>query len=102
MNNNINNSVFRSGLVKALLLPIAVFALLNGLYYLLELAGWVSDANFRPNFRLRTTALIGIASNAVLLNRLKGRRNMPAVRAVVIATSLYVALWLAFFAKTVL
>lgn len=102
MNKITQDPLFRSGLLKALLLPIIAFSILNGLYWILEQLHWVSDSNFRPNFRLRTTALLGIAANAILLNRLKGRRNMPALRAVVIATTFYVVLWLAFFAKTVL
>ncbi len=102
MNKLFKDPVFRKGLIRALLLPLLIFALLNGLYYLLEQAGWVSDADFRPNFRLRTTALVGIAANAFLLNRLKGRNSLPALRGVVLATSFYVLFWVVFFIKTVL
>ncbi|GEM_PF-2736055 len=97
-----HKAAFKKGLIQALLLPLLLFALLNGLYYLLEQLGWVSSRHFRPNFRLRTTALIGIAANAYLLNRFKGRKGMPALRAVVIVTFCYVALWMAFFAKDVM
>ncbi len=93
---------FKKGLLQGIFLPLLIFALLNGLYHLLEQAGWVSSQHFRPNFRLRTTALIGIAANAYLLNRFKGRRGMPAIRAIALITFVYVALWMAFFAKDVM
>ncbi len=102
MNQLTKDPGFRRGLLLGLLIPLLVFALLNGLYYLLDQAELVSNAHFRPNFRLRTTALLGIAADALLLNRFKGRRQLPILRGVVVAISFYVLLWVIFFLKTVL
>lgn len=87
-----NNLVY--GMLAAILVPIAVFAVLWLLFLGLDAAGLMDASNFRPSFRERTTSLVAIAANAYLLNRFYDRRATQSMRGVVIVTFALVGLWL--------
>ncbi len=97
----IRKNTFRTGLLWALVLPLLGFGLFFGLFNLLEQLGAVSEAGFRPLFRERTSALVGIALNAVLMNYYNRLRFTEAMRGVVVPTVLYVVVWVILFGKTV-
>ena len=90
------------GLLAALNVPAIAFVLLYGLFELLELIGWMSDSGFRPKFRERTTSIIAIGINAILLNSFQEKRLFETVRGIVIATVILVALWVYLFGEYVL
>ncbi len=91
-----------NGLLGGILMPVLVFALLYGAYHLLELSGLLPTARFSPYFRERTCSIIGIATNAWLLNRSQQHYRRQAVRGIVLATTAWVVAWLAVFGKYVL
>ncbi len=97
----IRKNTFRTGLIAALLLPMLGFGLFFGLFHLLEQFGAVSEAGFRPLFRERTSAIVGIALNALLMNYYNRLRFTEAMRGVVVPTVLYVVLWMVLFGKAV-
>ena len=90
------------GLFLGILLPLAGFGLLYGIFGLLEELGWVSDIGFRPKFRERTIGIIAIALNVFLLNFYQKRRYTDTIRGIVIMTTIWVVLWLVLFGKYVL
>lgn len=90
------------GLLMALVVPAVVFGVLYGLFEILEMLDLVSDSGFRPKFRERTTSIIAIGSNAILLNSFSGKKLFETVRGIVISTVLLVGLWLFVFGKYVL
>ncbi len=90
------------GLVIAILVPVVTFAFLYGLYEILEMFGWVSDAGFRPKFRERTTGIIAIGMNAILLNLYSKKRLFESVRGIVVSTVIWVGAWLWLYGKHVL
>jgi hypothetical protein len=91
-----------NGLIIGILVPIIGFVVMYGLFTGLENIGIMDDAGFRTQFKIRTTALIGIACNAYMLNKFQSRRATDSMRGITIATFIYVIIWLAIFGKTIL
>lgn len=87
------------GVAIALIVPLVVFAFLYGLFELLEMLNLVSDAGFSPMFRERTTSIVAIAANAILLNLFQKKRLMNTMRGIVISTSVLVAIWVILFGE---
>lgn len=94
-----NNLPFGLGL--AIIVPVLVFGILYGLFEVLETAGMVSESGFRPMFRERTTSILGIGANAILLNSFQKKRAYNTVRGIVISTVLLVGIWVLVFGKYV-
>ncbi len=90
------------GIFIGIFLPLAGFALLYGLFGLMEEFGWVSDIGFRPKFRERTIGIIAIALNIFPLNFYQKRRFTNSIRGIVVMTTIWVVLWLVLFGKYVL
>ena len=86
------------GLSLGFLVPALVFGLLLGLFSLLSSTGAATDANFRPYFTERTSAIVAIGVNAILINQFYKRRKVDSMRGIVIATFVLVMAWLYFFA----
>ncbi|MCR9289459.1 MAG: hypothetical protein NXI23_18965 [Bacteroidetes bacterium] len=91
-----------NGLIIGILVPLIGFPLMYGLFTGLESIGIMDDAGFRPQFKIRTTAIIAIAINAYILNKFQAKRATDSMRGVTIATFIYVIVWMAVFAKTIL
>lgn len=89
------------GLLMALVVPAIVFGVLYGLFELLEMLDLVSDSGFRPKFRERTTSIIGIGANAILLNQFQKKRLFETIRGIVISTVFLVGLWMFLFSEYV-
>ena len=90
------------GLLLALIVPAIVFGILYGIFEIMEMLGWVSDSGFRPMFRERTTSILAIGADAILLNSFQKRRLFDSVRGIVISIVILVGLWLFIFGKYVL
>lgn len=91
-----------NGLIIGVLVPLIGFPLMYGLFTGLENIGFMSDGGFRPQFKIRTTAIIAIAFNAYVLNKFQARRATNSMRGVTIATFVFVVIWLIVFGKTIL
>jgi hypothetical protein len=91
-----------NGLIIGIMVPLIGFPLMYGLFTGLESIGIMDDAGFRPQFKIRTTAIIAIAINAYILNKFQAKRATDSMRGVTIATFIYVIVWMAVFAKTIL
>ena len=87
------------GLSLGFLVPALVFGILYGLFYLLGNTGAATDANFRPFFTERTSAIVAIGVNAILINQFYKRRKVDSMRGIVIATFVLVMAWLYFFGQ---
>lgn len=98
----LNKNSIPVGLAIGIVLPLAVFGLLLLLYQQLETAGVVSGEGFSPMFRERTAGIIAICCNLVPLNAFQRRRATNSMRGVVLATVLYVILWVIYFGKFIL
>ena len=90
------------GLLVGVVLPILGFVLLYFIFQYLDRAGAVSNIGLGEDFRIRTTGIISIALNAVALNRFYNQRATQTMRGIVIATFVYVVVWIIFFGKSVL
>ncbi len=94
------NSILRGTLI-GLVLPIATFALLYLIFEGLESSGWVSTKGFSPDFRQRTLAIVAIGLNVFPLKRFQKQRFTESMRGVVIATSVFIIAWVAYFGKSI-
>ncbi|MCO6477338.1 MAG: hypothetical protein J5I94_11985 [Phaeodactylibacter sp.] len=97
-----NKNTIPVGLAIGILLPLLAFGLLMLLYNQLEAAGIVSEEGFSPMFRERTTGVIAICFNLIPLNAFQKRRAINSMRGVVLATVVYVIIWVVYFGKFIL
>ncbi len=97
-----NRNSIPVGLAIGILLPLMAFGLLMLLYSQLEAAGIVSEEGFSPMFRERTTGVIAICFNLIPLNAFQKRRAINSMRGVVLATVVYVIIWVVYFGKFIL
>lgn len=97
-----NKDSLVQGIIAGLLIPLAISAGLFLLFKGLDLLDIASTIGFRPLFRERTITLIGIVGNALVMNRFNKKGFTGSMRGVVIATSLYVFVWLIVFWKTII
>lgn len=97
-----NKNAIPVGLAIGILLPLLAFGLLMLLYNQLEAAGIVSEEGFSPMFRERTTGVIAICANLIPLNAFQKRRAINSMRGVVLATVVYVIIWVVYFGKFIL
>jgi len=96
-----NKNSIGHGLLLGLLIPLAVGGGLYLIFLGLEQLNVASTIGFRPMFRERTIALIGIVANVLVVNKFNKKRFTESVRGVSIATFIYVVIWLLLFWKTV-
>ncbi len=89
------------GILAGILLPLLGFAVFYGIFELLEIISKTSSVGFRPQFRERTCAILGIALNAIALNFYSKRRCDKTVRGVVVLTTVWILVWLVVFGKYV-
>jgi len=94
------NNAFVPGLILGFLLPIVGFGLFYGLFGGLDAAGIMNDSGFRPQFRERTAAVLGIALNLFALNYYQKRRFTDTMRGIVVSTFVFVVAWVLFFKDT--
>jgi hypothetical protein len=85
------------GLAIGLLLPLGAFTLLYLAFHLLGLAGAASTEGFSPMFRERTASIVSICLNLIPLNAFMKRRATNSMRGIVVATTILVAVWVAYF-----
>jgi len=90
------------GLILGLLLPIIGFGILYGIFAYLDRADAVSNIGLGEDFRLRTIGIVSIGLNAILLNKKNKKRATRSMRGIVLATFIYIIVWLIYFGDTVL
>ena len=90
------------GILCGLLLPVLTFLVLYIIFEELTTKNVVSSEGFSEGFRIRTISLIGIASNAVLLQYFRKRYAFNAVRGITIPTFVYIIAWLIYFSTQIL
>ncbi|MEL6945911.1 MAG: hypothetical protein AAFO82_24920, partial [Bacteroidota bacterium] len=76
--------------------------ILYGIFAYLDRADAVSNIGLGEDFRLRTIGIVSIGLNAVVLNKFYKRRATKSMRGIVLATFLYIVVWLVYFGDTVL
>lgn len=90
------------GLLVGIILPVIGFGIFYGIFQFLDRADAVSDVGLGEAFRLRTIGIVAIGLNAIALNTYYKRRATQPMRGLVIATCIYVVVWLIYFGDTVL
>jgi multisubunit Na+/H+ antiporter MnhB subunit len=90
------------GIIAATLLPIIAYVSLTIIFNGLEEAGLASTEGFSPYFRERTTGIVAIGTNAILMNYLSKLRHRHSIRGVVLPTFIYIGLWVYYFKDIVL
>jgi hypothetical protein len=98
----LNKDTFLTGLISASILPIIAYAVLAIIFDNLEESGLASTEGFSLYFRERTTGIVAIGANAILMNYFNKRRHTNSVRGVVLPTFVFIAVWLYFFKDIVL
>lgn len=97
-----NKNALVHGLLIGLLAPLVVAGVLFLLFKGLDQLDIMNATGFRPLFRERTITLVGIAANALVINRFNKKRFTESMRGVSLATIAYVVVWLLVFWKTIL
>ena len=97
----LRQNTIQAGVILGLLLPFVVFMLLRLVFDGLEQGGIIGAGDFSENFRLRTIALVAIGLNIILLNRFQQNYRTQSMRGVVIATAIYVIVWLIYFGNSI-
>ena len=90
------------GLVLGLLVPFVGYALFMTIFEQLEALGLMSKIGMTPYFRERTSAILAIGLNLLVLNFYQKRRYYNTVRGIVVLTGAYVIGWLVYFGQYVL
>jgi len=92
---------FSIGLILGILIPLITFPLLYGLFTGLESMAFASDEGFRPLFKERTSGIVAIGMNAIALNFYQKRKYDDTMRGIVIATFVYIVIWIYFFGEMI-
>lgn len=93
---------FSVGIIAATLLPIIAYVAFSIIFNGLEEAGLASTEGFSPYFRERTTGIVAIGSNAILMNYFNKQRHTNSVRGVVFPTFIYIGFWVFYFKDIIL
>lgn len=98
----LNKDTFLTGIIAATLLPIIAYVALTIIFDGLEESGLASTEGFSLYFRERTTGIVAIGTNAILMNYFDKRRHTNSVRGVVLPTFVYIGFWIYYFKDIVL
>lgn len=85
------------GLFLALVAPVMLYGILLTVYDLLDAQGWLTSAGLSANFRDRTLGLVALCINLYFLQKFRKHYATQAMRGVVLATTLYVILWMVIY-----
>ena len=88
------------GLIAGIIIPFVAYAILDMIYDFGDEAGWFANSNISETFRSRTKGLLAIATNLITINFFRRKRHDESMRGVVIATSVYILVWIIVFGKT--
>lgn len=90
------------GILSGFVLPTIWYFLMLAIYDSLEQAGVIPEMSMTGDFRQRTSALVAICFNIILLQIFRVRYMYRAMQGVVFPTVVLVGVWLYFFAASVL
>lgn len=85
------------GILIGLAVPFVGYALFLTFFEQLAAADWLSTETRTISFRTRTTAVLAIFLNIIPFKIYQKRWNMTTMRGIIIATLLYVGVWLYYF-----
>ncbi len=86
-----------SGILVGALIPFAGYAIFLMIFEQLENWGVMNPEGMSPNFRLRTSLLLGICLNIIPMQFYRKQYFYQSMRGLVFPTLAYVALWLVLF-----
>jgi len=98
----LNQDKFSIGIIAATLLPIIAYFALTIIFNGLEEGGIASTEGFSPYFRERTSGIVAIGANAILMNYFNKQRHRHSIRGVVLPTFIYIGFWVYYFKDIVL
>jgi hypothetical protein len=85
------------GLLIGVLLPLSLFGILYGAFWLLESKGAASGAGLSVNFRMRTLFIVAMAANLWPMRIYRQRRWEDSMRGIVLATGMLALAWLFYY-----
>lgn len=88
------------GLIAGLLVPFVAYAILLSIYQFGDAQGWFAGSNVSETFRERTQGLLAIAANLITINIFRRKRHEKSMRGVLIATAIYIIIWIIVFGQT--
>lgn len=94
-------NTFVFGLIAGAIIPFVTYAVLLSIFDALDTTGMITDSGLSANFRQRTSAIVAICGNAILMNYMQKRRMTDGMRGVVLPTFIYVAIWVIWFGKSI-
>ncbi|MDX1683766.1 MAG: hypothetical protein R3275_00955 [Saprospiraceae bacterium] len=81
------------GMVFGLLVPFVAYGIILFIYDQLDAAGITDSSGMGQFYRERTVGLLAIAANIIPINIFKRRYQINNMRGVLIATMIYVVIW---------
>lgn len=90
------------GIAAGFISPVAWYFLMLAIYGTLEAEGVIPDISHLGDFRQRTSALVAICLNIVVLQIFRVRYMYRAMQGVAIPTVVLVGVWLYVFGASVL
>lgn len=88
------------GLIIGLLAPFVAYAVIISIYEMGDSQGWFDGSSTTQHFRARTQGLFAIAANLITINIFRRKKHENSMRGVVIATAIYIFIWIAMYAGT--
>jgi hypothetical protein len=82
------------GLIIGLIVPFMAYGIILLGYEQLDAAGITDGASMGDSYRARTVGLLAMATNIIPINIFKRRYQIHNMRGIVIATMIYVLLWI--------
>ena len=93
----LNKNKIVIGIIAGLVIPFIAYAIILLGYDFADSQGWFSQSNVSENFRARTIGILAISANIITINFFKRKRLDNSMRGVVIATAIYIIVWLIIF-----
>lgn len=85
------------GLIMGLVIPFVAYGLILFIYDQLDALGITDPMSMGNSYRERTVGLLAIAANIIPINIFKRNYQINNMRGIVMATMVYVLVWLALY-----
>lgn len=93
----LNRNNLWAGILWGLVVPFIAYAILLLAYDFADSQGWFAENSVSENFRARTIGILAISANLITINIFKRKRFEDSMRGIVIATAIYIMVWLGIF-----
>ena len=91
-----------TGIILGILLPLAGFWIIKGLFVFFTNIGWFDPNGFSESWRLRTISLLAICLNIFPFNWYRKNRFDESMRGLIFPTTLFVIIWVIRFQDAIL